>query len=73
MIVSGVDNFENYETKHPIYLKDLYEILLPYAHIRLFNPNNEELDKAPGMSEAIAIEVALQKNEIQYCITVMET
>lgn len=71
-MINGIDNIDDYDTKHPIYLKDLYEILKPFVHIRLFNTDDKELDKAPGTSEVVEIQAKVLENELEYFITIVE-
>ena len=71
-MINGIDNIDDYDIKHPIYLKDLYEIIKPFAHIRLLNTDDEELDKAPGTSEVVEIQAKVLENELEYFITIVE-
>ena len=71
-MINGIDNIDDYDVKHPIYLKDLYEVLMPFSHIRLFDNDDNELDKAPGTSEVLAIQAKVLENELEYFITIVE-
>ena len=71
-MINGIDNIDDYDIKHPIYLNDLYEVLMPFACIRLFNNDDEELDKAPGTSEVVEIQAKVLENELEYFITIVE-
>ena len=72
-MINGIDNIDDYDVKHPIYLKDLYEILKPFSRIRLLNTDHSvELDKAPGTSEVVEIQAKVLENELEYFITIVE-